>query len=415
MGLGFVGTAEMAPRGEKVARSVGVDYLLRNGPKDADPPLGNPAGAAGATHDVTYKKRPFGIARYAPGASGNGAVVREVTQQSRYPGDPQGQAFVAGVQPNWVVRCRPEVSPAVTSTPKMMVLDPVAALSLNMKEAGVSANNFEGAGSKEYGGVGGGGTFKFGGAETIDMPVTITYQAVRSTVLDLELMLERERREALERLLGSGRGLETVPRVQRFIQAHHSPWAAEGPPGLGGGFDLFDQRIFGRFVRRQIEAGRCFSLMENLTYGSSLDGAKFTVRVLHPEVVAHGAAFFWLRWSRLRGLERPPIAHANFGRHKVYFLRDRNVWFEPFSARLLEPPSTDEYFPAAVLPEEFRSNATGGFVRYRHRAEDCAGWGVEGVGCQFLVLASGLELAAALQRRLVLPEDWDCRLLPMWE
>ncbi|CAJ1397512.1 unnamed protein product [Effrenium voratum] len=204
--------------------------------------------------------------------------------------------------------------------------------------------------------------------------------------------------------------------VQRFIQAHHSPWAAEeGPPGLGGGFDLFDQRIFGRFVRRQIEAGRCFSLMENLTYGSSLDGAKFTVRVLHPEVVAHGAAFFWLRWSRLRGLERPPIAHANFGRHKVYFLRDRNVWFEPFSARLLEPPSTDEYFPAAVLPEEFRSNATGGFVRYRHRAEDCAGWGVEGVGCQFLVLASGLELAAALQRRLVLPEDWDCRLLPMWE
>ena len=56
------------------------------------------------------------------------------------------------------------------------VLDPVAALSLNMKEAGVSANNFEGAGSKEYGGVGGGGTFKFGGAETIDMPVTITYQ-----------------------------------------------------------------------------------------------------------------------------------------------------------------------------------------------------------------------------------------------
>ena len=53
---------------------------------------------------VVFKKRPFGIARYAPGATGTGAVVMEVTPKSRYPGDPQGQAFVSGVQPGWVVK-----------------------------------------------------------------------------------------------------------------------------------------------------------------------------------------------------------------------------------------------------------------------------------------------------------------------
>ena len=104
VGTVFVGAGLRGSRPTSMPRQVGVDYLLRNGPKDADPPLINTATAAGAPHEVTFKKRPFGIARYAPGSTGTGAVVMEVTPKSRYPGDPQGQAFVAGVQPGWVVK-----------------------------------------------------------------------------------------------------------------------------------------------------------------------------------------------------------------------------------------------------------------------------------------------------------------------
>jgi len=61
------------------------------------------ADASGAETEITYKKRPFGILRYAPGAGGNDAMVMEIIPKSRYPGDPQGQAFAAGVQSGWVV------------------------------------------------------------------------------------------------------------------------------------------------------------------------------------------------------------------------------------------------------------------------------------------------------------------------
>merc|ERR1719215_170515 len=79
------GPSEAARRSALVARPVGVDYLLRNGPKDADPPLADPTAASGAVHEVTYKKRPFGIKRYAPGKDGTGAVVMTTTEKSRYP------------------------------------------------------------------------------------------------------------------------------------------------------------------------------------------------------------------------------------------------------------------------------------------------------------------------------------------
>merc|ERR1712183_42705 len=54
--------------------------------------------------EVTFKKRPFGILRYAPGADGKDAMVMEIIPKSRYPGDPQGQAFASGVQSGWVVK-----------------------------------------------------------------------------------------------------------------------------------------------------------------------------------------------------------------------------------------------------------------------------------------------------------------------
>merc|ERR1719221_538999 len=60
--------------------------------------------ATGATAEVTFKKRPFGILRYAPGKDMKDAMVMEVIPKSRYPGDPQGQAFAAGVQPGSVVK-----------------------------------------------------------------------------------------------------------------------------------------------------------------------------------------------------------------------------------------------------------------------------------------------------------------------
>merc|ERR1719151_552333 len=60
--------------------------------------------ATGETTEVTFKKRPFGILRYAPGADGKDAMVMEIIPKSRYPGDPQGQAFAAGVQSGWVVK-----------------------------------------------------------------------------------------------------------------------------------------------------------------------------------------------------------------------------------------------------------------------------------------------------------------------
>merc|ERR1711879_932252 len=62
------------------------------------------ADATGATAEVTLKKRPFGILRYAPGADGKDAMVMEIIPKSRYPGDPQGQAFAAGVKSGWIVK-----------------------------------------------------------------------------------------------------------------------------------------------------------------------------------------------------------------------------------------------------------------------------------------------------------------------
>merc|ERR1712024_63965 len=62
------------------------------------------ADATGATTEVTFKKRPFGILRYAPGADAKDAMVMEIIPKSRYPGDPQGQAFAAGVKSGMIVK-----------------------------------------------------------------------------------------------------------------------------------------------------------------------------------------------------------------------------------------------------------------------------------------------------------------------
>mmetsp|Transcript_132505 Transcript_132505/g.369419 ORF Transcript_132505/g.369419 Transcript_132505/m.369419 type:complete len:210 (-) Transcript_132505:80-709(-) len=102
--LVFVGVrAPACQRGNLLPARVSAEYLERCGPKDADVPFSSSA-ATGPTHDVEFKKRPFGILRYQPGEGGKGAMAMEIIPKSRYPGDPQGQAFSAGVQSGWVVK-----------------------------------------------------------------------------------------------------------------------------------------------------------------------------------------------------------------------------------------------------------------------------------------------------------------------
>mmetsp|Transcript_116001 Transcript_116001/g.323074 ORF Transcript_116001/g.323074 Transcript_116001/m.323074 type:complete len:642 (+) Transcript_116001:82-2007(+) len=56
------------------------------------------------TYTAEFKKRPFGVLAYAPSSTGKGAMVWEMKELSRYPGDPQGQAFTAGVKKGYAVK-----------------------------------------------------------------------------------------------------------------------------------------------------------------------------------------------------------------------------------------------------------------------------------------------------------------------
>merc|ERR1711897_108396 len=60
--------------------------------------------ATGPEIPVEFKKRLFGILRYQPGQGGKGAMAMEIIPTSRYPGDPQGQAFLAGIMGGSVVK-----------------------------------------------------------------------------------------------------------------------------------------------------------------------------------------------------------------------------------------------------------------------------------------------------------------------
>ncbi|CAK9008492.1 Cleft lip and palate transmembrane protein 1 homolog [Durusdinium trenchii] len=60
--------------------------------------------AVSATHTIELKKRPSGIKRYTHGIDGKGAMVMDMNEKARYPGDPLGQAAVAGVKKGYVVK-----------------------------------------------------------------------------------------------------------------------------------------------------------------------------------------------------------------------------------------------------------------------------------------------------------------------
>lgn len=87
----FVGTVQtMAP---EVILARGDDF-------DAS----DPGQIESLLPEIEYKKRPFGIQKYKPGKGGKGARVFLTRTESRYPGDPLGQAFLAGVEKEWVVK-----------------------------------------------------------------------------------------------------------------------------------------------------------------------------------------------------------------------------------------------------------------------------------------------------------------------
>eukprot|EP00927_Polykrikos_kofoidii_P059506 TRINITY_DN54655_c0_g1_i1.p1 TRINITY_DN54655_c0_g1~~TRINITY_DN54655_c0_g1_i1.p1 ORF type:complete len:972 (-),score=135.87 TRINITY_DN54655_c0_g1_i1:152-3067(-) len=241
----------------------------------------------------------------------------------------------------------------------------------------------------------------------------------------------------------------SIQLIQDFFISHHVQWhddAGAQNTHLDGamiGLDLWDQRVFSRYVRRRIENGTVVSFYENLTYGDVFsDSDRQTsksdlelppehvrnpsIRVLDPRVIAHGGNFFWRRAHRTVGLESPSVVHANFGKHKLYFMRDRGVWFrEDFTARFLALPERDAEIPPAELPNGFfmlgeADPFSGGalassFPRFLQYSGRATGNTSAGLADAFVELCAALEVAVALGRRLVLPADLDCQHLPMYE
>jgi len=89
----------VALRAEPLRDSEGVKLK-----DDAVPFDASDASSVSGTHSAEYSKRPFGVLSYMPSASGKGAMIRSMKMESRYPGDPQGQAFVAGVQERMAIK-----------------------------------------------------------------------------------------------------------------------------------------------------------------------------------------------------------------------------------------------------------------------------------------------------------------------
>merc|ERR1719191_758935 len=55
--------------------------------------------------------------------------------------------------------------------------------------------------------------------------------------------------------------------------------------------------------------------------------ANLTLRVLDPVAISHGMNYFWRRAFTLPGAKAPAVVHVNGVDPKLYFLRDRGLWF----------------------------------------------------------------------------------------
>lgn len=70
----------------------------------SDPIFSTLEGLGMESTTVEFKKRPFGVKRYTPGYQGKGAMVIDMQEKGRYPGDAMGQAAVGGVRTGMVVK-----------------------------------------------------------------------------------------------------------------------------------------------------------------------------------------------------------------------------------------------------------------------------------------------------------------------
>jgi len=62
------------------------------------------ASTLGAVISGEFKKRPSGVKRYSHGNDGKGCIILDMQESSRYPGDPKGQAFLAGCKKHMVIK-----------------------------------------------------------------------------------------------------------------------------------------------------------------------------------------------------------------------------------------------------------------------------------------------------------------------
>ncbi|CAJ1394873.1 unnamed protein product [Effrenium voratum] len=114
---------------------------------------------------VEYKKRPFGVLSYAPSTSGKGAMIWKMLEESRYPGDPQGQAFVGGAKQFMAIKKVAGVDVSAWDFWDIMDL-------LDDKILDNSAGNFQSSGSGSM------------GNKPTELPVSIEYAEFTQTAVD---------------------------------------------------------------------------------------------------------------------------------------------------------------------------------------------------------------------------------------
>ncbi|CAE7499600.1 PAPP5 [Symbiodinium pilosum] len=108
--LGFVPSAPSVSSSlrTRVAPRVALAASMRDseGNKVREPKTFDASDASSVARTVTveYKKRPFGVLAYAPSTNGKGAMIWNMNENSRYPGDPQGQAWTGGAKQYMAVK-----------------------------------------------------------------------------------------------------------------------------------------------------------------------------------------------------------------------------------------------------------------------------------------------------------------------
>ncbi|CAE7774913.1 rskn-1 [Symbiodinium sp. CCMP2592] len=154
-----------------------------------------------------------------------------------------------------------------------------------------------------------------------------------------------------------------------------------------------DQQVFNKFVEH-----RLFHSTADLVHGlygnqvfrnirAQQTAQPIRLRVLDPKVIAHGMNFFWLRAHEGAGQKSPALAHANGVDGKEYFLRDRGQWYiDDFAERFGDQSFVSyEHPPGMSLAQDFQH------------------------------LVEAVVVAAALRRRLVLPNTMNCEHCPALE